>query len=331
MGACRTWVTDVAIFLTNEEVRSLLPMRDCVDIMERVFRDEAEGKAVNLPRQHMPLPVGMHRTVSGVAHGFGVYGMKTYGSVRKEGWRRTRYLVLLYSLEDGLLEAIMEARDLGQIRTGAVAGMATNYLAPASARTVGIIGTGWEARAQMEAMSVVRDLTQVKAYSRSAENREAFAAEMRERLGLDVDPVATAEECVRDVDIVITVTSADEPVLDGSWIAPGSHINAVGATTKHRRELDLEAVRRAGLVVVEQMEQAKADCGELIHAAESGAFDWDAAVVLKDIVSGAAQRPAGEAITLFDSLGVATEDLAAAAFVAKAAREQGIGQELPFA
>ena len=150
-------------------------------------------------------------------------------------------------------------------------------------------------------------------------------------VALDVDPVATAEECVRDVDIVITVTSADEPVLDGSWIAPGSHINAVGATTKHRRELDLEAVRRAGLVVVEQMEQAKADCGELIHAAESGAFDWDAAVVLKDIVSGAAQRPAGEAITLFDSLGVATEDLAAAAFVAKAAREQGIGQELPFA
>ena len=152
-----------------------------------------------------------------------------------------------------------------------------------------------------------------------------------ERLGLDVDPVATAEECVRDVDIVITVTSANEPVLDGSWIAPGSHINAVGATTKQRRELDLEAVRRADLVVVEQMEQAKADCGELISAAESGAFDWDEAVVLKDLVSGTKQRPAGEAITLFDSLGVATEDLAAAAFVAKAAREQGIGQELPFA
>ena len=321
----------MAIFLTNEEVRSLLPMRECVDIMERVFRDEADGKAVNLPRQHMPLPVGMHRTVSGVAHGFGVYGMKTYGSVRKEGWRRTRYLVLLYSLEDGLLEAIMEARDLGQIRTGAVAGMATKHLAPAGAHTVGIVGTGWEARAQMEAMSVVRDITHVKAYSRSAEHRETFAAEMRERLGLDVDPVATPEECVRDADIVITVTSANEPVLEGSWIAPGSHINAVGATTKQRRELDLEAVRRAGLVVVEQMEQAKADCGELIYAAESGGFDWDAAVLLKDIVSGVVQRPAGEAITLFDSLGVATEDLAAAAFVAQQAREQGIGQELPFA
>ena len=100
----------MAIFLTNQEVRSLLPMADCVGLMDRVFKDEAVGKSATLPRQHIPLPVGFHRTISGVAEGFGVYGMKTYGSVRKEGWRRTRYLVMLYSLEDGLLEAIMEAR-----------------------------------------------------------------------------------------------------------------------------------------------------------------------------------------------------------------------------
>ena len=206
----------MAIYLTNQDVRSLLPMRDCVELMERVFLDEAEGKATNLPRQHMPLPVGMHRTVAGVAQGFGVYGMKTYGSVRKEGRRRTRYLVLLYSLEDGLLDAVMEARDLGQIRTGAVAGMATKHLARTDAHTVGIIGTGWEARAQAEAMSVVRDITHAKAYSRSPEHRQTFAAEMRERFGLDMDPVESAEECARDVDILITITGASEPVLEGA-------------------------------------------------------------------------------------------------------------------
>ena len=136
----------MAIFLTNQEVRRLLPMADCVDLMERVFQDEAAGKSKTLPRQHIPLPVGFHRTIAGVAEGFGVYGMKTYGSIRKEGWRRTRYLMLVFSLEDGLLQAVMEARDLGQIRTGAVSGMATRYLAREDAHTIGIIGTGWEAR-----------------------------------------------------------------------------------------------------------------------------------------------------------------------------------------
>ena len=322
----------MAIFLSNAEVRSLLPMRECVDLMERVFLDEARGQAANLPRQHIPLPVGFHRTVSGVAHGFGVYGMKTYGSIRKEGWHRTRYLVLLFNLEDGLLEAILEAHDLGQIRTGAVAGLATKYLARDDAHTLGIIGTGWEASAQLEAMTVVREITHLKAYSRSAVNRERFAAEMLDRLGLTVHPVGSAEECVRDVDILVTITNADEPVFEGTSLRPGMHVNAVGATQRHRRELDVEAVRRAELVVVEHPEQSQADCGELIAAADAGVFAWENAVELQSLVVGSAQgRSSPESITLFDSLGVATEDLAAAAFVVEQARAKGIGQELPFA
>ncbi len=321
----------MAIFLTNQEVRSLLPMADCVDLMARVFKDEADGKSATLPRQHIPLPVGFHRTISGVAEGFGVYGMKTYGSVRKEGWRRTRYLVMLYSLEDGLLQAIMEARDIGQIRTGAVAGLATRLLAREDAHTIGIIGTGWEARSQIAAMNVVRDITHVKAYSRSPENRETFANEMRELHGLNVDPVAGPEEATRDVDIFITITGANDPIVDGTWIAPGTHINAVGATTPNRRELDVESVRRSDLVVVEQLEQAQADAAELFQAVKEGALDWDDVVLLKDLVSGSAPARAPSAITQFNSLGVATEDLAAAAFVVEKAKETGIGVELPFA
>jgi alanine dehydrogenase len=321
----------MAIFLTNQEVRSLLPMKDCVELMARVFQDEADGKSKTLPRQHIPLPVGFHRTISGVAEGFGVYGMKTYGAVRKEGWLRTRYLVMLYSLEDGLLQAIMEARDIGQIRTGAVAGLATRILSREDAHTIGIIGTGWEARSQIAAMNVVRDITHVKAYSRSPENREKFANEMHERYGVDVQPVATAEEATRDVDIFITITGANDPLINGAWLSPGTHINAVGATTPNRRELDVESVRRSDLVVVEQIEQAQADAAELFTAVEEGALNWDDVVLLKDLVSEPPPIRTASVITQFNSLGVATEDLAAAAFVAEKAKEAGIGVELPFA
>jgi alanine dehydrogenase len=321
----------MAIFLTNQEVRSLLPMADCVDLMERVFQDEGAGKSKTLPRQHIPLPVGFHRTISGVAEGFGVYGMKTYGAVRKEGWKRTRYLVILFSLETGLIEAIMEARDIGQIRTGAVAGLATRILAREDAHTVGIIGTGWEARSQIEAMNAVRDITNVKAYSRSPENRQAFADDIHATLGLHVEPVERAEDAARDVDIFITITSANDPLVDGSWLAPGTHINAVGATTPGRRELDVESVRRSDVVVVEQLEQAHADAAELFTAVEEGALAWEDVVLLSDLVSGKTIERSPTTITQFNSLGVATEDLAAAAFVIERAKERGIGVELPFA
>lgn len=320
----------MTIYLSNEDVRTLLPMDECVDLMEQVFRDEADGKAVNLPRQHLPLSKGFHRTVQGIAEGFGVYGMKTYGSDRRPNApNRTRYLVLLYSLETGGLDAIVDARDLGQIRTGAVSGLATKYMAREDATTLGIIGTGWEARAQIAAMSVVRNISHVKAYSRSAENREAFSAEMREKHGLDVDPVDTAEEAARDVDILVTITGANEPVMSGEWLVPGMHVNAIGATGTNRRELDVEAVRRSDLIVVELLEQSKNDSGELLDAEREGVFDWSNVTELADIVVGKATgRPSPEAITQFNALGVGTEDLAAASVVYRKAIESGMGTEL---
>ena len=320
----------MTIYLSNEDVRTLLPMDECVDLMEQVFRDEADGKAVNLPRQHLPLPKGFHRTVQGIAEGFGVYGMKTYGSDRRPNApNRTRYLVLLYSLETGGLDAIVDARDLGQIRTGAVSGLATKYMAREDATTIGIIGTGWEARAQIAAMSVVRNISHVKAYSRSAENRETFSAEMREKHGLDVDPVDTAEKAAQDVDILVTITGANEPVMSGEWLVPGMHVNAIGATGTNRRELDVEAVRRSDLIVVELLEQSKNDSGELLYAEQEGVFDWSNVTELADIVVGKATgRPSAEAITQFNALGVGTEDLAAASVVYRKAVESGMGTEL---
>ena len=321
----------MAIYISDSDVRTLLPMDHCIDLIEKVFIDESLGKAINLPRQNLALPRGAHRTITGVAQESGVYGMKTY-TVGLEGTRiDTRYLMLVYRLEGMTLAAVIDAKGLGQIRTGAVSGVATKYLAKEDAKTLGIIGTGFEAEAQVEAMMLVRPIIKVKAYSRSPDNRQRFASLMRERFGIDVDPVDSAEACVRDVDIIITATSASVPVFEASWIGPGTHINGVGAQGQYRRELDQQAVCCSELVVVENLEQAKADCGDLIYASEKGDFDWDRVRELHEVVSGAVpSRSSENAITLFDSLGVATEDLAPAAFVVRQALAQGIGQELPF-
>ena len=152
---------------------------------------------------------------------------------------------------------------------------------------------------------------------------------MREKHGLDVDPVDSAEEAARDVDILVTITGANEPVMQGEWLTSGMHVNGIGATGTNRRELDVEAVRRSDLVVVENLEQSRNDSGELLFAEREGAFDWSNVTELADIVVGKATgRPSAEAITQFNALGVGTEDLAAASIVYRKAIERGMGNEL---
>ena len=162
------------------------------------------------------------------------------------------------------------------------------------------------------------------------QRREGYAAEMSEKLGLPVTAVESGEECVRDADIVVTITNARDPVLNGDWLSPGTFICGVGATTPERRELDEEAVRRCGTIVIEHLPQAQAECGELRHAVEQGDLSWDLVVELKDIVSAAVPgRRSAEEITLFDTIGIGSEDVALAAFALEKARLHSCGQELP--
>jgi ornithine cyclodeaminase/alanine dehydrogenase-like protein (mu-crystallin family) len=203
-------------------------------------------------------------------------------------------------------------------------------LSVTEADTIGVIGTGGQTKTQVEAVRSVRPIKRVKVYSRRPEPREAFAAELAEELGMEVTPVASAQECITDSDIVITVTGSRDPVFDGSWLKAGAHINAIGATTPGRVEIDETAIGRCDVVVVESVAQAKVECGELILAEERGTFLWSKAVEMRHLVAGVAgRRPSPEAITLFDGLGVALEDMAAAGHVLRKAKEQGMGQELP--
>jgi ornithine cyclodeaminase len=318
----------MTLYLSNDDVRGLLTYGDCVKVIDDLFRHEADGLAENHPTVSLGLPKGFHRTKVGGAYGFNAYGMKTYGRV--PGPIGVRYLVLLYNTKDGALDAIMDAKDLGEIRTAAVSAVGANHMARKNATTVGIIGTGREARGQIAAMKTVRSIKSIKCWSRTAENRTQFAKDIEARDGIKVTPCESAREAIDGVDIIITVSAADDPVLFGEWLKPGQHICAIGATSLFRRELDVEAVKRCGVIAVEHLEQAQAECGELIYAEHNRALKWARVNELKDIVSGKISgRPDDQAITLVDTIGVGSEDIAVAAFVLQKAREKGIGVELP--
>jgi ornithine cyclodeaminase/alanine dehydrogenase-like protein (mu-crystallin family) len=310
------------VYLSDADVRSLLSPDDCAEIIEKLCVDEAAGMAEQTPTTELHLPRGPFRVKVGGAYGFNAYGLKAY--LGNAGYR-----VFVWDLDAGFL-GLVEAFELTELRTGAVSAVAAKYLARPGAQILGIIGSGREARSQLEAVSRVRKLTKVRAYSRSEENRNTYAREMSQRLGLDVQAVATAEECVRDADIVLTITSANEPVLKGEWIAEGAFVCGVGATGVYRRELDEDAVGRAEVVVVESLPVAQTECGDLMYAVARGRLRWNQVVELKDVVCGRVPSRSGHgAITLFDSIGTGAQDVAIAAEVIRRAHDAGIGVELP--
>jgi len=295
------------LFFTEADVRRLLPMPVAIAQMRRVFRDLASGSAQNQPRRRLVLPTGS--VLHSMAGAFGRYfGIKVYSTNLRYG---AHFLFLLYSAEDAAPLALFEANYLGQIRTGAATGYATDLLARADADTLAVIGSGFQARTQVEAVLSVRPVRDVRVWSRKQENRERFAEECARELGAPVRPAASAEEAVRGAGIVVTATNSRNPVFEDHWIDPGTHINAIGSNQANRRETPPELVRRADLIAVDSIEQA----GDLLLALDQA--DWQRVKELKDL-SG---RPSTRSITLFKSVGLGVEDVAAAAYVYESAGE----------
>ena len=320
----------MALYLTEDDVTSLLPMDDALTAVESVLRAQAEGKAINESRRRVRAAgTTMHvmsGAVTGVDSANSWLGLKCY-SVSRNG---ARFIVNLFNAESGELSAIIEADRLGQIRTGAASGVATKYMSRADAKTIGIYGTGWQARTQLVAVCKVRPPSEIKVYSRSAEKREKFCDEMRNELKFpSITPVSRPQDAAEGCDVIITITSSREPVLLGEWLAPGTHINAAGGNSLLRRELDDEVIRRSSAVVVDSLEQAKIEAGELVSAVEKGLLAWEGVCELRHVVTGNRHlRSGSEDITLFKSLGIAIEDVAAAAVVYEKARVRGIGREI---
>ena len=316
----------MALFLTERDVDSLLTMDAAIESLEDAFRHQAAGTASNSPRRRIRMAGGMLQFMAAADRSTGVTGMKWYGGFGGG----MRFHVQLSDSESGELVAVMEAGRLGQVRTGAASGVATKYMARPDARTVGLIGSGYQAETQLEAICRVRPVDQVRVFSRTPERREAFTSRMAASLGIEIEAVGTAEECVSDADVVAVITSATSPVLKGDWLADGAHVNAAGVNHWLRRELDGRAVARASVIVADDVEQARIECADLIHPVERGELTWQRVRELWEVVSGnVGGRNSPDEITLFESQGIALEDIAAGYHVYQLALERGVGTEIP--
>jgi ornithine cyclodeaminase len=315
----------MALYLTEADVRQLLTMDMALEAVEAAHRAHALGRAIDIPRQRTRVPTASLHILQGALLDENVMGYKAY-TASKAG---VRFLLHLFDSASGTLAAIIEADFLGMMRTGAAGGVAAKYLARADAAVVGMIGAGWQAQSQLEALCKVRPIRQVKLFSRDAEKCRHASADFARRYGVEVAPVESAETAVRDSDIIITITSSATPVVLGEWLTPGMHLNAAGSNALIRRELDEKAIGKADLICVDSRATALREAGDLLPALEKGRLHEGQLIELGELVTGIRPgRSDQRAITLFESQGMAIQDLALARRLVDLALLRGTGKTL---
>ncbi|HEX4003629.1 MAG TPA: ornithine cyclodeaminase family protein [Candidatus Acidoferrales bacterium] len=317
----------MALLLSEGDVRAILTMPMALEDVETSFRRVGEGTGVSHPRRRLLIPGQTILNYMAAADTAGGYlGLKIYSISRG----KARFVVPLFRAETGEMVALIEADYLGQMRTGAASGVAARVMARDDAHTVGIIGTGLQARTQLEAVVAARKVDRIRAFGRDAQRREAFAKNVMRRLGVPVTPVASAEEAVRGADIVITATTSKTPVIEGRWIEPGTHISAIGVNFAEKREIDSETVLRCDVIAADSVEQSKIESGDLIQAFAGDESRWNAVKEFADIVAGKVPgRTSRDQVTLFKSNGIAIEDIVVAGRIYELAKQRGMGREIP--
>ncbi len=322
------------LVVTQSELPALLPMRECIDVVATVLEAVARGDVVLPLRQQLVLPDGSGRLVTMPAFttapaALGLKVITVFPGNEASDVDSHQGAVLLFEPEHGRLLAIMDASSITAIRTAAASAVATRLLARADASELALLGSGVQARTHLEAMLCVRPIRRVRVWSRTPAHAQACARQMAERHGIPVEALPSARAAVQGADVVCTVTSAREPVLEGEWLAPGAHVNAVGSSTRTHRELAADAVRRARLYV-DRRESTLAESGDFLLAKADGAVGDDHIVgEIGEVLLGKVEgRRSPDEITLFKSLGLAVEDLAAAWHVYQAALARGGGTAL---
>ena len=306
-------------------------MDEAIEVMRRALTMLAQGDATLPLRTMMVLPggdrvMGLMPSYVGGLDAVGVKVIVVFPANFGTEYDTHQGVVLFFDTEQGLLRAIVDATSITAIRTAAVSGLATDLLARPDAGDLAIIGAGTQAHTHLHAMMVVRPVRRVRVYSLPAESAAAFAARESKQIGLDVEACSSAEEAAEGADLICTVTSATEPVLRSAWVSPGAHINAVGAYTPATRELDSALVAGARLYA-DRRESLLSESGEfVIPKAEGLIGDGHIVGEIGEVLLGKARaRTSPGEITLFKSLGIAVEDLAAAHHVYRAAQERGLG------
>jgi ornithine cyclodeaminase/alanine dehydrogenase-like protein (mu-crystallin family) len=315
----------MVLWLTENDVKSLLTMEMALEAVEEAHRGLAAGTAINMPRRRISHERNTFHLMSSAVGSRNAIGLKAYNTYGGP----VDFLIPLYSAETGRLMALIEGDWLGRIRTGAASGVAAKYLARPDSKTLGLFGTGGQAQTQMLAVCAVLPIERVHVYSRRPENRVAFVAEMQSQVQAQIVAADSPEATLEGADVIATMTSSKEPVFRGDLLPPGTHINAAGSNHARRREIDGETVRRSARVAVDSIEQAKMECGDLIAAVEEKIIHWDDVIEFADIVGGKAPgRASADERTLFESQGISVWDVATAARVYELAVERGVGQKL---
>ncbi len=325
----------MALLLTRADIQSFLTMKDAMEAVEEAFRQLALG-TVDMPQRPVIRVPAHHGTVlfmPALIGGMGALGMKVVSVYPDNPARHNKPTVLgtilLNDPATGEVIAIMDGGFITAMRTGAVSGVATKYMARPDARVAGIFGAGVQARTQLMALAEARPLERAVVYDVMPEARTRFATEMSAQLGLPVAPVDDPRAAVEGCDIIATATSAATPILDGNWVAPGTHINGIGSHAPHMRELDTTIIRRSR-VIVDLRSAALAEAGDLIIPIQEGAITADhiAGELGEVIVGQVPGRTQPDEITLFKSEGLAIQDVSVATRVYQIAQERGIGQNV---
>lgn len=334
---CSSAMSRELVVLSHEDVEALLPMAECIDLMSEALSALQRGEVFN-PLRFVSRPpdtshfLGLMPAYRG--GGNPAYALKEvciFPRNPARGLDPHQGAVLLHSAETGELLAVMNASAITAIRTAAVTGLATKLLARSESKELAILGTGVQAHAHLDAMSAVGGFELARIASRDPEKARVFAESAQSRTSIRLVPVPSNEMAVRDADVVVTVTNSREPVLKRAWLKPGVHINAVGSSIPSARELDTETVV-ASTLFVDRRESTLNESGDYLFAAKEGAVGPDhIRAELGELLTGEQLgRGFPDEITLFKSLGIAVEDLAAAQFLYRRALEKRVGARAPF-
>ena len=315
----------MALFLKDEDVAQCVTMDAMLEAIESMQRQYGDGQAHNMTRRKIIADSGMLSVMGGGLFHQGLLGVKTYTVVKGA----YSFQVSLYDADTGELLLYTQANRLGQLRTGATTGVTVKHLANPEDATVGIIGTGGQAPTQLEALSKVRGIKKIKAYSRTQERREEFARRMTDTMGVEVSAVTSNEDAVRDCDIVLCIAATMDPVVEGAWLKDGSTLIGAGPTTWRAREVDEAVITRAGKLIVDSTEQAAIEAGDLCSAVDKGIIQWSKVHELRHVVSGAVTgRDSNDQVVYAKIMGTGVADVAAAKLAYDSAKAAGLGTEM---
>jgi alanine dehydrogenase len=318
------------LIINQKEVPQLLSMQECISVMEEALKALSLGEAFVPLRTSMSLPKGnllaLMPSYMMSIQAAGVKAISVFPGNHDTQFDAHQGVVLLYEMQHGSLQAVIDATSVTAIRTAAVSAVATRLLARPDAGDLALLGAGTQASAHLEAMLLVRQINRVRVWSRTLSHAQAFAGRESKRLGINIEVVDNASAAVSCADLICTVTSAKEPVLKGDWIENGAHVNAVGSSVPHARELDTWAVKKSRLFV-DRRESTVNEAGDFLYPLHEGAVDEShIQAEIGEILLGRKEgRASADEITLFKSLGLAVEDLAAANFIYQKARQNGVG------